>query len=75
MGKYWDRMRTKLKFSKNMVLYSFRDTGMTDMIKGGIDPLSVKQLADHHSLEMTTIYTNHVDPNLQKIVYESSPTF
>lgn len=75
MGKYWDRMRTKLKFSKNMVLYSFRDTGMTDMIKGGIDPLSVMQLADHHSLAMTTIYSNHVDPNLQKIIVENAPKF
>jgi site-specific recombinase XerD len=48
---------------------------MFEMVKGGIDPLSVKQLADHHSLKMTDIYTNHVDPNLQKIIVENSPKF
>jgi len=75
MHKYWGRMRKKLNLPKEMQQYSLRDSGMFEMIKGGIDPLSVKQLADHHSLEMTAIYTNHVDPNLQKIVYEHSPTF
>ena len=75
MRKYWDKMRKRLKLSENMVLYSLRDSGMTDMIKNGIDPLSVQQLADHHSLEMTTIYTKHIDPNLQKLIYENSPNF
>ena len=75
MRKYWDKMRKRLNLSENMVLYSLRDSGMTDMIKNGIDPLSVKQLADHHSLEMTAIYTNHVDPNLQKLIYEHAPKF
>jgi site-specific recombinase XerD len=45
------------------------------MLKTGIDPLSVKQHADHHSLEMTTIYSNHVDPNLAKIIREKAPAF
>ncbi len=76
MRKYWDKMRKQLKMSNNMVLYSLRDSGMTDMIKiAKFDDISVMQLADHHSLEMTTIYTNHVDPNLQKLIYENSPNF
>ena len=48
---------------------------MTEMIKNGIDPLSVKQLADHSSLAMTTIYTKHVDPNLRDIVISKTPKF
>ena len=75
MRKYWDKMRKRLKMSDNMVLYSLRDSGMTDMIQSGINPLSVQKLADHHSLEMTSVYTNHVDPNLQKLIYEKSPDF
>jgi len=76
MRKYWDKMRKRLKLSENMVLYSLRDSGMTDMIKlAKFDDISVMQLADHHSLEMTTIYTKHVDPNLQKLIYENSPVF
>jgi len=71
----WARMRTVLKLPKEMQLYSLRDTGITEMLKSGIDPLSVKQHADHHSLEMTTIYSNHVDPNLAKIIREKAPAF
>jgi len=75
MYKFWARMRDKLNLPKEMQQYSLRDSGMFEMIKNGIDPLSVKQLADHHSLEMTGIYTKHVDPNLQKIIVENSPKF
>ncbi|MCL2311237.1 MAG: tyrosine-type recombinase/integrase [Firmicutes bacterium] len=73
--KMWDKLRKELKLDKTMQLYSLRDTGITEMLKIGIDPLSVKQHADHHSLEMTTIYSNHVDPNLAKIIREKAPTF
>jgi integrase len=73
--KEWDKMRTALSLPKEMQLYSLRDTGITEMLKTGIDPLSVKQHADHHSLEMTTIYSNHVDSNLAKIIREKAPAF
>lgn len=75
MEKTWNNLRTKLGIPAEMQQYSFRDTGMTDMIKNGMDVLSVKQLADHHSLEMTTIYTNHADPNLPKILEAHAPQF
>jgi len=75
MHKYWARMRNKLGLPEEMQQYSLRDSGIFEMLKSGIDPLSVKQLADHHSLEMTTIYSNHVDPNLQKIIVENAPKF
>jgi integrase len=75
LDKEWYKMRTRLGFPKEMQLYSLRDTGITDMLKSGIDPLSVKQHADHHSLEMTTIYSNHIDPNLANIIREKAPNF
>jgi len=75
MSKFWAKMRTELSLPKEMQQYSLRDSGIFEMLKSGIDPLSVKQLADHHSLEMTTIYSNHIDPNLQKIIVESAPKF
>jgi len=75
LTKYWDRLRKKLNLPTEMQQYSFRDSGIFEMLKSGIDPLSVKQHADHHSLEMTTIYSNHVDPNLAKIIRDKSPTF
>jgi site-specific recombinase XerD len=75
MTKTWTSLRKKLDLPKTMQMYSFRDTGITDMIKNGIDPLSVKQLANHHSLEITNIYTNHVDPNLRDIILSKAPKF
>jgi integrase len=75
MPKYWAKMRDELKLPKEMQQYSLRDSGIVEMLKNGIDALSVQQLADHHSLEMTTIYAKHLDPNLQKIIVENAPKF
>ena len=68
-------MRIELGFSANMQLYSLRDTGINEMIKGGIDPLTVMQHADHHDLTMTTRYANHVDPHLIEVVSTKAPEF
>ena len=73
--KMWIKLRSKFKLDKTMQLYSLRDTGISEMLKSGIDQLSVKQHADHHSLEMTTIYSNHADPNLARIIREKAPAF
>lgn len=75
MPKHWTKLRNALGLPMEMQMYSFRDTGMTEMIKNGMDPLSVKQLADHHSLAMTSVYTKHVDPNLREIVISKTPKF
>jgi len=74
-SKMWIKLRDVLKLDKTMQLYSLRDSGITDMLNAGINPLKVKQHADHHSLEMTTIYSNHADPNLVKIIREKAPAF
>lgn len=75
LGKIWTRVRRDMKLPSEMQLYSFRDTGIYEMLKCGIDPLTVKQHADHHSLAMTTIYSDHEDPNLTNIIYKSAPEF
>jgi integrase len=74
-GKEWDKLRIALKLPPEMQLYSFRDTGIFEMLKSGVDDLTVMQHADHHSLDITTIYANHHDPNLSKIIYERAPEF
>lgn len=72
--KIWERMKQKLQLDNSVQLYGLRDTGISEMIKSGIDPLTVKQLADHHSLAITSIYTDHADPNLRDAL-KNSPTF
>ena len=71
----WTKMRTALGLPDTMQLYSFRDTGINEMLKAGIDPLTVMQHADHHDLSMTTRYANHVDPHLVEIISTKAPQF
>ena len=68
-------MRTALGLPDTMQLYSLRDTGINEMLKVGIDPLSVMQHADHHDLSMTTRYANHVDPKLVETISTKAPAF
>lgn len=74
--KEWDKVRSDLKIPQEMQLYSFRDSGIFEMIKySGIDDLSVMQHADHHSLDITTVYANHFDSNLIDLIYQKAPQF
>lgn len=74
-SKRWESMRKRTGVPMEMQLYSLRDTGIYDMLKAGINDLSVMQHADHSSLEMTTIYGNHYDEQLHDIIYNQSPKF
>lgn len=74
-AKRWDKMRKRVGLPMEMQLYSLRDTGIHEMLKSGIDDLSVMQHADHGSLEMTTLYGNHFDPNLNNLIYTKAPRF
>lgn len=74
-GGAWDKLRKELKLPAEMQLYSFRDSGIFEMLKSGIDDLSVMQHADHSSLDITTIYANHFDPNLIHKISNKAPKF
>lgn len=74
-SKDWIKMRKELQLPEEMQLYSLRDTGINEMLKSGIDPLTVMQHADHHDLSMTTRYANHVDPHLVEIISKKAPAF
>lgn len=71
----WDKVRSALGLPQEMQLYSFRDTGINNLLKSGVDPLTVMQHADHHDLSMTTRYANHHDPELARKIYEKGPEF
>lgn len=73
--KDWDKMRKALKLPKEMQLYSLRDTGINNLLKSGVDPLTVMQHADHHDLSMTTRYANHADPQLVDRIRKSGLKF
>ncbi|MDR0829581.1 MAG: tyrosine-type recombinase/integrase [Prevotellaceae bacterium] len=71
----WNRVTKKLQIPKKMQLYSFRDTGIYEMLKSGIDDLSVMQHADHSSLDITTRYANHADSKLIEKINKFVPDF
>lgn len=71
----WDRVRTELQLPAEMQLYSLRDTGINEMLKSGIDALTVLQHADHHDLSITTRYANHADPHLVETISTKAPRF
>lgn len=73
--KSWERMRKALGLPKEMQLYSLRDTGITDLLHAGVDPLTVQHHADHSSLAIQGIYTAHHDPGLTEKIYRSAPAF
>lgn len=57
-GRTWSKMRDELGLPKEYQFYSLKDTGITEMLEAGVAPKYVKELADHHSLEMTEKYTH-----------------
>ncbi|MEG2947240.1 MAG: tyrosine-type recombinase/integrase, partial [Bacteroidales bacterium] len=55
---YWLAIiRPTFKFPKSYQFYSLKDTGITNMLKNNMDPLSVRDQARHSSITMTNKYT------------------
>jgi len=73
--KLWAKTRKHLALPQAMQLYSFRDTGIYEMLKSGVDDLTVMQHADHSSLDITTIYANHADAALVEKVRAAKVMF
>lgn len=73
--KSWERMRRATGLPKEMQLYSLRDTGITDLLHAGMDPLTVQHHADHSSLAIQKIYTDHFDTGLNEKIYNSNVEF
>lgn len=61
VGRTWAIMRRDLKLPTSYQFYSLKDTGITEMLEAGVPAKYVKDLADHHSLEMTERYTHKSD--------------
>ena len=73
--KSWERMRRAVGLPLEMQLYSLRDTGLTDLLHAGVDQLTVQHHADHSSLDIQNIYTDHFDAGLNEKIYNLAPDF
>ena len=55
---YWTHyVRKDLKLPAQYKYYSLKDTGITNMLRQGVDPISVRDQARHSSLAITNTYT------------------
>jgi len=57
-SKFWDRkVRKDLDLPMSLKFYSFKDTGITNMIRKYNDPIIARDQARHHDLSITNMYT------------------
>lgn len=57
---YWQRvLRKELKLPERYKFYSLKDTGITNMLRGHVDTVSVRDQARHSSIDITNIYVPH----------------
>lgn len=57
LAKFWDlHVRPACDFGQDLQFYSLKDTGITNMLGGGVPINLVQRQADHSSVAMTAIY-------------------
>ena len=57
---HWRHVREALRFSKEHQFYSLKDTGITEMLDNHVTSIAVRDQARHSSLEITEVYTRHL---------------
>lgn len=72
LDKYWNKMRTAIDLPNEMKLYSFRDTGITDLKKAGHSNLFISSITGHLNSEEIETYTHAPDPKALSYIMEKS---
>ncbi|MFV0420034.1 MAG: tyrosine-type recombinase/integrase [Dysgonomonas sp.] len=72
IDKYWKKMRTDIGLPKEMQLYSYRDTGITDLKKAGHSNLFISSITGHRNSEEIETYTHEPDKNALEYVMQKS---
>lgn len=76
MGKYkkdWEQLRKILNIPEEMQLYSWKDTGITDMFRTGINSLAIMGAAGHSDLSTTSKYCQLDVDSMISEVREKAP--
>lgn len=53
----FDKLRADLKLESKYQFYSFKDTGITDLLNSGIPAIKVRDQARHYDIKITELYT------------------
>lgn len=74
-SRLWTKVRKDLNYPMEYKLYSLRDSGIIQLLQDGVSPEDVMRLADHSSLETTSIYVRHANPVASEQVKSKSRGF
>lgn len=72
LDKYWHKMREAIKMPKEIQLYSYRDTGITDLKKAGHANLFIASITGHLNSDEIETYTHEPSKNALQYVIEQS---
>ena len=72
LDKYWDKVRTAIGLPKEMKLYSYRDSGITDLKKQGHSNLFISSITSHLNSDEIETYTHAPDPKALAYIIENS---
>lgn len=75
ISRYWAQLREILKLDSTVQFYSLRDSGIVQKLRDGLDPATVKELADHSSLEITNKYVKIARQKANQEAKEKSSRF
>lgn len=72
LDKYWDKMRTSINLPTEYKLYSYRDTGITDLKKAGHSNLFISSITGHLNSDEIETYTHAPDPKALQYILDKS---
>lgn len=72
LDRYWHKMRETIGLPMEYQLYSFRDTGITDLKKQGHSNIFISSITGHLNSEEIETYTHAPDPKALQYIIEQS---
>lgn len=72
IDKYWHKMREVINLPMEYQLYSYRDTGITDLKKQGHSNLFISSITGHLNSDEIETYTHAPDPKALGYIIENS---
>ncbi len=72
LDKYWNKMRESIGLPAEMQLYSYRDTGITDLKTQGYANIFIASITGHLNSDEIETYTHEPDPEAVRFIMEKS---
>ncbi|MBS7230205.1 tyrosine-type recombinase/integrase [Flavobacterium psychroterrae] len=70
----WEKVREELNLENKYQFYSFKDTGITDLLNSGVPAIKVRDQARHYDIKITELYTPR-NKGCDATIQEANVTF